>query len=105
MTDLLDLAVTAGYVAVLIAVGFALWRLAAGPSLPDRVVALDMMTVAIVAYCGIAAIDTADATFLDVGLVLALVGFLATVALARFAERQALRRGGASATTGREGAP
>ena len=33
-----------------------------------------------------------DPAFLDVALVLALVGFLATVALARFAERQVIRR-------------
>lgn len=73
---------------VFISVGFAVWRLAKGPSLPDRVVALDMMTVAIVSFCGLAAIVSGDAAFLDVALVLALVGFLATVALARFAERQ-----------------
>ena len=92
MTEFLELAVTLGFVMVFIAVGLALWRLARGPSLPDRVVALDMMTVAIVAFCGLAAVRSGDAAFLDVALVLALVGFLATVALARFAERQTIRR-------------
>lgn len=92
MTEFLELSVTLGFVMVFIAVGLALWRLAKGPSLPDRVVALDMMTVAIVAFCGLAAVRSGDAAFLDVALVLALVGFLATVALARFAERQTIRR-------------
>lgn len=92
MTELLDFAVMAGFVMVFIAVGLAVWRLVIGPSLPDRVVALDMMTLAIVAFCALKAIRTGDSTFLDVALVLALVGFLATVALARFAERQILRR-------------
>ena len=92
MTEFLDFAVMAGFVMVFIAVGLAVWRLAIGPSLPDRVVALDMMTLAIVAFCALEAIRTGDSTFLDVALVLALVGFLATVALARFAERQVLRR-------------
>ena len=91
MTDILDLAVTFGFVMVFLSVGLAVWRLAIGPSLPDRVVALDMMTLAIVVFCALAAIRTGDAAFLDVALVLALVGFLATVALARFAERQLLR--------------
>jgi multicomponent Na+:H+ antiporter subunit F len=50
------------------------------------------MTVAIVAFCCIAAIRYDTAAFLDVALVLALVSFLATVALARFAERQRIRR-------------
>jgi hypothetical protein len=48
-----------GFVMVFIAVGLSFWRLMLGPSLPDRVVALDMMTVAIVAFCGLAAIRSA----------------------------------------------
>jgi multicomponent Na+:H+ antiporter subunit F len=87
MTAFLDIAVTAGIAMVLVAVALSLVRLILGPSLPDRVVALDMMTVSIVAFCGLAAIRFDEAAFLDVALALALVGFLATVALARFAER------------------
>ncbi|MEO0485789.1 MAG: cation:proton antiporter [Pseudomonadota bacterium] len=82
-----------GFGAVFVAVGLALYRLGRGPTLPDRVVALDMMTVSIVSFCGIAAVWSGDVAFLDVALVLALVGFLATVALARFAERFKERRG------------
>ncbi len=77
---------------VFFGVGLALIRLALGPTLPDRIVALDKMTVSIVAFCGLAAIFSDDTAFLDVALVLALVGFLATVALARFAERAVVRR-------------
>lgn len=92
MADILVWAVNAGFGLVFFAVAMALYRLVRGPSLPDRVVALDMMTVAIVAFCGLAVIIYGDAAFLDVALVLALVGFLATVALARFAERAVQRR-------------
>jgi len=91
-TDWLAIVVDLSFVMVFIAAALALWRLARGPTLPDRVVALDMMTVAIVAFCGLASIQSGDAAFLDVALVLALVGFLATVALARFAERHRVRR-------------
>lgn len=77
---------------VFVGVILAFIRLAIGPTLPDRVVALDQMTVSIVAFCGLAAVFSGDAAFLDVALVLALVGFLATVALARFAERVVIRR-------------
>lgn len=89
---LMDTVLTFGFALVFIGVGLALVRLANGPTLPDRVVALDQMTVSIVAFCGLAAIRSQDAAFLDVALVLALVGFLATVALARFAERVVIRR-------------
>ena len=67
---------------VFVGVILAFIRLAIGPTLPDRVVALDQMTVSIVAFCGLAAVFSGDAAFLDVARVLALVGFLATVALA-----------------------
>ena len=92
MENPLDTVVMGGCGLIFVAVAMACYRLAKGPSLPDRVVALDMMTVAIVAFCGLAASRSGDAAFLDVALVLALVGFLATVALARYAERRKLRR-------------
>lgn len=87
----LTLAVDIGFGSIVLAVVLCFVRLAKGPSLPDRVVALDMMTVAIVAFCGLASIRAEDGAFLDVALVLALVGFLATVALARYAKRKAER--------------
>ena len=79
-----------GFVMIAIALGF--FRLVRGPTLADRVVALDMMTVTIVAFCGLFAVLTGARAFLDVAIVVALVGFLATVALARFAERSDLKR-------------
>lgn len=73
---------------ILVGMAVAFIRLALGPSLADRVVALDMMTVTIISFCGVYAVFTNVPSFLDVAIVLALVGFLATVALARYAERR-----------------
>ncbi|HBM57847.1 monovalent cation/H+ antiporter complex subunit F [Salipiger marinus] len=87
MTAFLDAVVTGGLALVVLALAMAFVRLWRGPSLPDRVVALDMMTMAMVAFGGLAAIRFDTPQVLDVSLVLALVAFLATVALARFAER------------------
>ena len=87
MTTFSAFALEIGTALVLLATALSLLRLVIGPSLPDRVVALDMMTVSIVAFCGLAAIRFEETAFLDVALALALVGFLATAALARFAER------------------
>lgn len=87
----LDWSIDASFAMVALAIALGFVRIAIGPSLVDRVVALDMMTVIIVAFCGLYAIQWRVAAFLDVGIVLALVGFLATVALARFAERGRLR--------------
>ncbi len=85
----LALDITFGMIILALLLGFI--RLVRGPSLPDRVVALDMLTILIVAFCGVFAITSEDRAFLDVAIVLALVGFLATVALARFAERRVAR--------------
>jgi len=78
---------------VLLAIAIGFLRLAKGPSLADRVVALDLMAVLIVAFSTVYSILVADPTFLDVVLVLALIGFLATAALARYAERRVLENG------------
>lgn len=90
--DFLQTAVYASAVMVLLSLVITFVRLFIGPSLADRVVALDQMTVTIIAVCGVAAVGTGVFALLDVALVLALVGFLATVALARFAERRARRQ-------------
>lgn len=70
-----------------IAVLLAFMRVARGPTLPDRVVAFDLiglLSVGIIALCSIA---TGQAFLLDVAIVLALVAFLGTVSLARYLER------------------
>jgi len=84
---ILDWSIVAGMALVLLSLLFGFARLARGPSFSDRVVALDMMNVSMVAFCALVAMWTQTPAFLDVGIVLALIGFLATVALARFAER------------------
>lgn len=62
-------------------------RLAKGPSLPDRVVALELIASIVVGIVGMHAIDTGVASFLDVAIVLALTAFLAAIGFARFLER------------------
>ncbi|MDF2230936.1 cation:proton antiporter [Albimonas sp. CAU 1670] len=85
---LLEMSLIGAFALVVAALVLGFARLVRGPSLPDRVVALDMMTVALVAFCALGAIFFDVSAFLDVAVVLALVGFLATVALSRYAERR-----------------
>jgi len=66
---------------------FAFVRLIRGPSLPDRVVSVDLITVLAVAIAGLLAITHTEPDFLDIAVALALVAFLATVAFAWYAER------------------
>lgn len=72
-----------------IAMALAFARLVRGPTLPDRVVALDLFAVLSTAFLTIYAIDTNQQVFLDVAIVLALIAFLGTVAFALYIERRA----------------
>ena len=74
--------------ALLISVVLSFIRLVQGPSLPDRVVALDLMTTLGIGVIAVYAIVNDEAIFLDVAIVLALVSFLGTIAFAYYVERR-----------------
>lgn len=59
-------------------------RILAGPTLPDRILALDMLTIVAMGFIGAIAIRTGLSLYLDIAVAVALLGFLATVALARY---------------------
>ncbi len=63
-------------------------RLLLGPSVPDRIVALDTLLQVVVAGVAIAAASTRTGDFLAVLVAVALLGFLGTVVVARFVERR-----------------
>ena len=64
-------------------------RLLRGPSLPDRVIALDILTIFGIGIIVAFAIATDQPVFIDVASVLALVSFLGTIAFAAYVERRA----------------
>lgn len=59
-------------------------RFVLGPTLPDRIVALDMLVAAAIGFIAVIGIKTGYTLYVDIAITLGLVGFLATVALARF---------------------
>lgn len=63
-------------------------RLLRGPSLPDRVISLDLIGVLIVGVAVVTAASTGEPAFLDVAMVIALVSFVGTIAYARYIERE-----------------
>jgi len=81
----------AALAAVTLAVAAAAVRVIRGPSVADRVVALDLMGLLSVSFIAVVAIASDQPVLLDAAIALALVSFLGTVAFARFIER---RRGG-----------
>lgn len=73
---------------LVLALILAFSRLARGPSLPDRVVAFDVMTATAAGILAVNTIAARQAVFLDAAIVLALIAFLSTVAFARYLERR-----------------
>ncbi len=85
-----------------VALAGAIWRILRGPTLPDRVLGLDLMSIVLLCFGALFALATGESAFLDVALTLALIGFLGTVALARYIERRWAREtGGPGAPTAR----
>jgi multicomponent Na+:H+ antiporter subunit F len=74
---------------LIISFALATLRLFIGPSLPDRVVALDLISVISAGFIAVYAIDSGQPIFLDAAIVLGLIAFLSTVALAQYIERRA----------------
>jgi multicomponent Na+:H+ antiporter subunit F len=62
-------------------------RIVRGPSLPDRVVALELSGTLVVGIIAAYGILTAQAVVLDVAIALALISFLGAIAFARYLER------------------
>lgn len=76
-----------GQVIMGIALILAFVRVVRGPSLPDRVVALELFASIVVGLVGVTAIQAEVASLLDAAIVIALMGFLAAIGFARFLER------------------
>lgn len=66
----------------------AFLRVVRGPSLPDRVVALDIAITMAMGIISVYAVQNNQPVFLDVALILALLSFLGTVAFAYYIERR-----------------
>jgi len=73
-------------------------RVVLGPTLPDRILALDMLVGIAIGYIAVLGVKTGFNLYIDIALALGLVGFLATVAFARFV----LERGTPAERDGRE---
>ncbi len=76
------------YSILLVAACLFLYRLLRGPTVPDRVLALDGLLAAVLAGIFVAAADRETTVALIVTVLVALVGFVATGALARHVERR-----------------
>ena len=82
--DFLSLAASITLVILSIAFILTTFRVVRGPELADRVLALDMLVSVGIGFIAVIAIKTGFTLYLDIAIALSLVGFLSTVAFARY---------------------
>lgn len=80
----LDLSITIALVLLSVSFLLTIFRIVKGPTLPDRVLGLDMLVAVAIGYIAVIGIKTGYTLYVDIAIALGLVGFLATVAFARF---------------------
>lgn len=76
---------------LLIGMLFTFLRLLKGPTLPDRVVAIDLFTMFVAGIITIYAFLTGLTIYLNAVFVLAFIAFIGTVAFARYLEKRVLK--------------
>ena len=77
-------AVIFGFACLALALALNLWRLLKGPSVGDRIAALDTMVINVIAVIVLIGIAKANDTYFEAALLLAMVGFVGTVAYCKF---------------------
>jgi multicomponent Na+:H+ antiporter subunit F len=84
---MLDITIVIALLMLTVSALLTLVRVVRGPTLPDRVVAIDLIGVLIVGVIVVSSAATGEQAFLDVAIVIALISFVGTVAYARYVER------------------
>ena len=81
---MIDLAVTVAVILLGIALVLNAWRLFIGPDATDRILALDTLYINSAALIVLFGVRIGRADFFEAALLIALLGFVSTMALAKF---------------------
>ncbi|WP_346243989.1 Na(+)/H(+) antiporter subunit F1 [Shouchella clausii] len=81
------MAMVASLVLFAVAIGICAFRIIKGPTMPDRVVALDTIGVNLISTAAIVSIILDTKAFLEVILIIGILAFISTIAFSKFIER------------------
>jgi multicomponent K+:H+ antiporter subunit F len=81
---MLSLALDVALAMVAVAMLLCFVRLAAGPTLPDRILALDTLYINAIAFLVIFGVRVHTTVYFEAALLIAMMGFVGTVALAKY---------------------
>jgi len=85
---LVDIAIGVSMYVVGAAMLMALWRLLRGPTVPDRILALDTLNVTAIAELMLLGMYLKTAVYFEAALVIAMLGFVSTVVLSKYVIRR-----------------
>ena len=88
--QILDYMYTIGAILVMLMIFFSMIRALAGPTAPDRVVAINIITTYTLIIITLIARIYEQVYFLDIAMVYALMGFITTIGVAKYLEKGAL---------------
>ena len=86
-TDLMNMALILAFVVVSVAQAMSMVRLIIGPSTGDRILALDTMVVNDIGLIVLLGIAQGVRVYFEASMIIAMLGFVSTVAYARFVLR------------------
>lgn len=81
---MLDIAIPVAFALMAVALLLNLWRILRGPDLPDRILALDTLYVNSIALLVLFGIHLDTAIYFEAALLIAMMGFVGTVAIAKY---------------------
>lgn len=84
---MLEISINIALMAIAVSMLLTLYRLIIGPSVPDRILALDTLYVSAVALLIVLGIQDGSSIYFEAALLIALMGFVGTVALSRYLAR------------------
>ncbi|WP_172370686.1 Na(+)/H(+) antiporter subunit F1 [Sporosarcina jiandibaonis] len=84
---MIQMMITIALVLFAIAIGMAVLRIILGPSMPDRVLALDVIGVNLIASIAVISVLMNTKAFLEAILILGILSFIGTIAYSKFIER------------------
>ncbi|MFS0690982.1 Na(+)/H(+) antiporter subunit F1 [Sporosarcina sp. 179-K 8C2 HS] len=87
---MIETMITISLVLFSITISIAVIRIILGPSMPDRVIALDMIGVNLIAMIAVVSIMMKTKAFLEVILILGILSFIGTIAFSKSIERGAI---------------
>lgn len=85
---MIEIAIVAAMHVVGLSLLMALWRLVRGPTVPDRVLALDTMYICTIALLILFGMQQRTAVYFEAAMIIAMLGFVGTVVLSKYILRR-----------------